>query len=57
MAVRQQLLFPDQNEAIASDQSTSNSTSLSSTPIAEFATEVEMCLAICLINDFGIVVK
>ncbi|CAK5040118.1 unnamed protein product [Meloidogyne enterolobii] len=52
MAVRNQLLSPNEETSEAPPV-----TSLSSSPITEFATNKELCLATSLINDFGIVLK
>ncbi|KAL7070728.1 hypothetical protein ACQ4LE_009938 [Meloidogyne hapla] len=56
MAVRNQLISPDQNEGNSEPLINSNN-SLSSSPIAEFATSKELCLANSLINEFGIGAK
>nr|CAD2128783.1 unnamed protein product [Meloidogyne enterolobii] len=52
MAVRNQLLSPNEETSEAPPVN-----SLSSSPITEFATNKELCLATSLINDFGIVLK
>lgn len=53
MAVRNQLLSPNEETSVEAPPVNS----LSSSPIAEFATNKELCLATSLINDFGIVLK